>query len=233
MRLLVLSAAAGTFLASSGSAPAQLLITGNDEKVSFDATGKTITHPPGRDTLSIIDIREPTKPRIVANLPLMNTITGPPVNLAITRDEQKFGCLVMYIPQPSLTGCCGANMGPRRSSSRKFCIVRQASTLRAWLWYFSVVEEVRCPGSREAISGSGHGSSIGSRVFVSAAGIWIHHCSPRRNQGAIERQANQVAHSKRSRCKKRDDQPIAESSCTTALEILPLRLGHQGDTEIE
>jgi DNA-binding beta-propeller fold protein YncE len=37
--------------------------------------------------VSIIDISSPTKPRIVANLPLMNTITGPPVNLAITPDQ--------------------------------------------------------------------------------------------------------------------------------------------------
>ena len=87
LRLLMLSTAAGTLLAPASGARAQLLITGNDEKVSFDATGKTVTHPPGKDTVSIIDIREPTKPRIVANLPLMNTITGPPVNLAITPDE--------------------------------------------------------------------------------------------------------------------------------------------------
>jgi hypothetical protein len=87
LRLLVLGASAGAFLAWSGSAPAQLLITGNDERASFDETGKTVTHPPGKDTVSIIDIREPTKPLIVTNLPLMNTITGPPVNLAITPDE--------------------------------------------------------------------------------------------------------------------------------------------------
>jgi hypothetical protein len=64
-------------------------LVGNDEKISFDETGKTVTHPPGKgkDTVSIIDIREPTKPRIVANLPLMNTVTGPPVNLAITPDQ--------------------------------------------------------------------------------------------------------------------------------------------------
>ena len=37
--------------------------------------------------MSIIDIRDPTKPRIVANLSLMNSITGPPVNLAITPDQ--------------------------------------------------------------------------------------------------------------------------------------------------
>jgi DNA-binding beta-propeller fold protein YncE len=87
LRLLALSVATGTLFAPAGNARAQLLITGNDEKVSFDETGKTLTHPPGKDTVSIIDIREPTKPRIVANLPLMNSITGPPVNLAITPDQ--------------------------------------------------------------------------------------------------------------------------------------------------
>ena len=86
-RLLVVSAVTGTLLAPAGNARAQLLITGNDEKVSFDEPGKTVTHPPGKDTVSIIDIRDPTKPRIVANLPLMNSITGPPVNLAITPDQ--------------------------------------------------------------------------------------------------------------------------------------------------
>ena len=42
---------------------------------------------PGKDTVSIIEIHDPIKPRILANLPLMNTIIGPPVNLAITPDQ--------------------------------------------------------------------------------------------------------------------------------------------------
>ena len=37
--------------------------------------------------MSIIDIHDPTNPRIIANLPLMNSIMGPPVNLAITPDQ--------------------------------------------------------------------------------------------------------------------------------------------------
>jgi DNA-binding beta-propeller fold protein YncE len=87
-RLLALAAAAGALLMPSDATLAQLLITGNDEKVSFDEnTGKTITHPPGKDTVSIVDIADPAKPKIVVNLPLMNTITGPPVNLAITPDQ--------------------------------------------------------------------------------------------------------------------------------------------------
>ena len=86
--LLALAIVMGGLLLPAGEAGAQLLITGNDEKVSFDAnTGKTIMHPAGKDTVSIIDIADPAKPKIVANLPLMNTITGPPVNLAITPDR--------------------------------------------------------------------------------------------------------------------------------------------------
>jgi hypothetical protein len=84
LTLLGLFTAAGTLLASAPEA--QLLITGNDEKVSFDETGKTVNHPPGKGYG--VDHRHPrpTKPRVIANLPLMNTIIGPPVNLAITPD---------------------------------------------------------------------------------------------------------------------------------------------------
>lgn len=87
-RLLPLALLAGLgALLPTGGVRAQFLIVGNDEKVSFDpATGKTVNQPPGKDTVSIIDIADPAKPRIVVNLPLMNTITGPPVNMAITPD---------------------------------------------------------------------------------------------------------------------------------------------------
>ena len=87
-QLLAVVAAAAVSLMSANGVSAQLLITGNDEKVSFDEAGKRIVHPPGKDTVSIIDISERTKPKIVVNLPLMNTIVGPPVNLAITRDQR-------------------------------------------------------------------------------------------------------------------------------------------------
>jgi len=67
LRLLALPAAVGALLMPIHAAQAQLLITGNDEKVSFDEnTGKVITHPAGKDTVSIIDIADPAKPKIVA-----------------------------------------------------------------------------------------------------------------------------------------------------------------------
>jgi DNA-binding beta-propeller fold protein YncE len=44
--------------------------------------------PTGKDTVSIIDIgTDPLSPRILVNLPLTNSLFGPPVNLAITPDE--------------------------------------------------------------------------------------------------------------------------------------------------
>jgi len=66
------------------TASAQFMIIGNDEKVIFDDAGKLVVMAPGKDTVSIVDISTPESPRIVANLPLENSIFGPPVNLAIT-----------------------------------------------------------------------------------------------------------------------------------------------------
>jgi DNA-binding beta-propeller fold protein YncE len=84
---LALLVAAVPLLAMTAAAQAQLIISGNDEKQNWDANGKAITNPPGKDTVSIIDIHDRTKPRIVASLPMMNTVVGPPVNLAITPDQ--------------------------------------------------------------------------------------------------------------------------------------------------
>lgn len=83
-----LLAAALASLAAAPGAWAQLLISGNDEKVAFGPDGKRTLQPVGKDTVSIIDIRDRLKPKIVANLPMMNTLTGPPVNLAISRDQR-------------------------------------------------------------------------------------------------------------------------------------------------
>jgi DNA-binding beta-propeller fold protein YncE len=71
------------FALSAVAANAQLMIVGNDEKLTVDDTGKSVQHEPGHDTVSIFDISKPEAPKIVASLPLMNTIAGPPTNLAI------------------------------------------------------------------------------------------------------------------------------------------------------
>src|SRR5256712_13111479 len=70
------------------SALADLMIVGNDEKVVFDAEGNRAFVAPGKDTISIVDITNREAPKIVISFPLMNSIFGPPVNLAITPDER-------------------------------------------------------------------------------------------------------------------------------------------------
>jgi len=66
----------------------ELMVVGNDEKVGISDAGAYVFSGPGRDTVSIIDIgTNPLAPNILVSLPLMNSIFGPPVNLAITPDE--------------------------------------------------------------------------------------------------------------------------------------------------
>ncbi len=92
--VLAFVAVFGTFaLAGCADMPAaagkrQLMIVGNDEKQSWDETGKVVLGAHGKDSVSIIDIgTDPLAPKILVSLPLDNTIAGPPVNLAITPDE--------------------------------------------------------------------------------------------------------------------------------------------------
>jgi DNA-binding beta-propeller fold protein YncE len=59
------------------------MIVGIDEKVGWDDDGKTILSAPGKDAVLIADLADPENPKIVATLPLKNSIVGPPVNLDI------------------------------------------------------------------------------------------------------------------------------------------------------
>ena len=88
--VLVAAALAGCagMATSAGPGKRQLMLIGNDEKVGFDDAGKQVHSPPGKDTVSIVDIgTDPLAPRIITSLPLQNSIFGPPVNLAITPDQ--------------------------------------------------------------------------------------------------------------------------------------------------
>ena len=79
------AAALAAAMGFAAAAQAQYLIIGNDEKLAFN-DGKPVLSLPGKDTVSIVDIRDRTKPRIVVSLPLENSVVGPPTNLAITPD---------------------------------------------------------------------------------------------------------------------------------------------------
>ncbi len=76
------------FLAAAAiPAFAQHIIVGIDTKVRWDDEGKLIMSAPGKDEVVVLDISDRMNPKQVASLPLMNSVFGPPVNLAITPDE--------------------------------------------------------------------------------------------------------------------------------------------------
>jgi DNA-binding beta-propeller fold protein YncE len=86
MRLSTLAGcalAAAALMVFAQAAQAQLMIVGNDQKPNI-VDGKTTMQAPGKDTLSIVDMSKPADIKIVATIPLDNTIVGPPVNLAVT-----------------------------------------------------------------------------------------------------------------------------------------------------
>lgn len=64
------------------------LLNGIDTKVDFSTPGKIQFVEPGTDLVNIMDISDPAHPRTVANLPLSNSLFGPPTNLQVTPDEK-------------------------------------------------------------------------------------------------------------------------------------------------
>ena len=83
----MLGACASTERMSAGKP--EYMVVGVDNKVTWGDDGKQQLLPPGKDTVTIVDIgTDPAKPKIVTSLPLMNSIFGPPTNLAITPNGQ-------------------------------------------------------------------------------------------------------------------------------------------------
>jgi DNA-binding beta-propeller fold protein YncE len=82
--LSTLGAVAFLAAVSANSAlAAPYLIVGNDEKLLWDDKGAPVLHPAGKDTVEILDLADPENPKVVATIPLKNSVIGPPVNLAI------------------------------------------------------------------------------------------------------------------------------------------------------
>ena len=72
-------------MGSSQPGKPEFMVVGIDNKDTWAEDGKLQLLPPGNDAVTIVDIgTDPAKPSIVASLPLMNSIFGPPTNLAIT-----------------------------------------------------------------------------------------------------------------------------------------------------
>ena len=74
--------------AITAHAEKSFLLNGIDTKVDFSVPGKIQFAEPGIDLVNIMDISNPARPRTVANLPISNSLFGPPTNLQVTPDEK-------------------------------------------------------------------------------------------------------------------------------------------------
>jgi len=83
LMLLKLVTVIGAVLCLTAARAAPFMIVGDDEKLLWDENGKPVLSPTGKDAVLIVDLANPLNPKIVANLPLKNSVIGPPVNLAI------------------------------------------------------------------------------------------------------------------------------------------------------
>jgi DNA-binding beta-propeller fold protein YncE len=100
---LMLALVSGLAMMSAARA-APFMIVGNDEKPGTDAQGKPVVNPTGNDTVLIVDLANPEAPKIVATLPLENSIVGPPTNLAISPN----GAIALVADSMTVTEVDGA-----------------------------------------------------------------------------------------------------------------------------
>ena len=86
--LLSLLSACAEIQPTQGSKARELIVIGIDEKQTYSDKGVPILSQGGRDSLVVMDVgTDPLRPSIVATLALPNTISGPPVNLAVSPDQ--------------------------------------------------------------------------------------------------------------------------------------------------
>ena len=83
MRLHVLVGASLMIGVMGAARAAPFMIVGNDEKLLWDEQFKPVLSPPGRDSVLIVDLADPLNPNTIAELPLKNSVVGPPTNVAI------------------------------------------------------------------------------------------------------------------------------------------------------
>src|SRR5260221_13617004 len=83
-RLIIAGFATAAILAVPTTGGTQVIVSGNDEKVVWNDAGQAVFLPPGKDTVSFIDITERESPKILTSIVLENSIFGPPTNAAVS-----------------------------------------------------------------------------------------------------------------------------------------------------
>ena len=68
------------------TAPADIMVVGIDTKFWFDDAGGRVFKPNTGDAVLFYDLADPARPALIGSLELVNSVVGPPTNMAVTPD---------------------------------------------------------------------------------------------------------------------------------------------------
>lgn len=75
-----------SIVAHGAASAAPVMVVGIDTKFWIDDTGGRVFQPDSGDLLQVYDLSDPAHPQLICELPLPNSVVGPPTNLAVTPD---------------------------------------------------------------------------------------------------------------------------------------------------
>ena len=85
-RALLSVAVIGTAVIANAASATPVMVVGIDTKFWIDDTGTRVFQPDGGDLVQVYDLSDPAHPQLIRELPLPNSVVGPPTNLAVTPD---------------------------------------------------------------------------------------------------------------------------------------------------
>src|SRR5581483_8283790 len=85
-RALLSAAVLGGLVIANAASAAPVMVVGIDTKFWIDDTGTRVYRPDGGDIVQVYDLSDPAHPQLIRELPLPNSVVGPPTNLAVTPD---------------------------------------------------------------------------------------------------------------------------------------------------
>jgi DNA-binding beta-propeller fold protein YncE len=86
LRLLSAVVLGGAIITNAAAFAAPIMVVGIDTKFWIDDAGGCVFRPDSGDIVQVYDLSDAAHPQLIRELPLPNSVVGPPTNLAMTPD---------------------------------------------------------------------------------------------------------------------------------------------------
>jgi hypothetical protein len=86
LRLLSAVVLGGAIITNAAAFAAPIMVVGIDTKFWIDDAGGRVFRPDSGDIVQVYDLSDAAHPQLIRELPLLNSVVGPPTNLAMTPD---------------------------------------------------------------------------------------------------------------------------------------------------